>query len=115
MVHRPRRVVPRPELARRINGTFGWIDHRLLRGGHIERLTLEDLGVYVFLTLVADRDGVSWYRIEKIGRPLGLTEDRVVFARDRLVERDLIAFEPFRPSDVNGYYQVLPVPEARHA
>lgn len=115
MVHRPRRVVPRPELVRRINGTFGWIDHRLLRSGHIERLTLEDLGVYVFLVLVADRDGVSWYRIEKIGRPLGLTEDRVVLARDRLVERALIAFEPFRAGDVNGYYQVLPVPEAQRA
>jgi hypothetical protein len=108
-------VVSRPELVRRINGTFGWIDHRLLRGGHIERLTLEDLGVYVFLVLAADRNGVSWYRIEKIGRPLGLTEDRIVFARDRLVERGLVAFEPFRAGDVNGYCQVLPVPEAPRA
>jgi len=42
MVHRPRRIVPRPDVVRRINGSFGWIDHRLLRDKHIERLTLED-------------------------------------------------------------------------
>jgi hypothetical protein len=58
MVHRPKRIVPRPELVRRIAGSFGWLDHRLLRDGHLARLTLEDVGVYVFLVLAADRNGV---------------------------------------------------------
>jgi len=98
-------------LVRRINGSFAWIDHRFLRDGHIERLTLEDVGVYLFLLLAADRNGVSWYRIEKIGRSLGLAESQVVVARRRLEERGLVAFDPFHPGDVNGYCQVLPLPE----
>jgi hypothetical protein len=110
-----KRVVPRPELIRSINGSFAWIDHRFLRDGHIERLTLEDLGVYVFLLLAANRDGVSWYRIEKVGRPLGLGEPDVVRARERLVERGLIAFQPFHPGEVNGFCQVLPLLEKPRA
>lgn len=109
MVHRPKRILPRPDLVRCIDGSFGWIDHRLLRDGHLGRLTLEDLGVYVFLVLAADREGLSYYRVAKIADALALRPDQIVTARERLVERGLIAFEPFRAGDVEGYYQVLPL------
>lgn len=115
MVHRPARFVPQPDHVRRIRGSFAWLDHRLLREGRLERLTLEDLGVYVFLVLAADRDGVSYYNHEKICRALGLEWEEFREARDRLVERDLIAFEPFRLESANGIYQVLPLPEKPHA
>lgn len=115
MVHRPARFVPRPDHVRRIRGSFAWLDHRLLREGHLERLTLEDLGVYVFLVLAADRQGLSYYNQEKICRFLGLSWEEFREARERLVERDLIAFEPFNRGDVNGWYQVLPLPECRNA
>jgi hypothetical protein len=115
MVHRPARFVPRPDSVRCINGSFAWLDHRLLREGHLERLTLEDLGVYVFLALAADKQGVSWYNHEKICRFLGLSWEEFCEARDRLIERDLIAFELFNRGGVDGYYQVLPLPEKPHA
>lgn len=115
MVHRPKRVVPRPDRVRQINGSFGWLDHRLLREGHLQRLTLEDLGVYVFLVLAADRNGSSFYNHEKICLALSLSWDQFKEARDRLIEREFIAFEPFRPGAVNGWYQVLPLPEQPHA
>lgn len=115
MGHRPPRFVPRPDEVRRIRGSFAWLDHRLLRDHHLERLTLEDLGVYVFLVLAADRQGVSYYNHEKICRFLGLSWEEFREARERLVERDLIAFEPFRQGSVDGYYQVLPIPEGAHA
>ncbi len=38
---------------------FGWLDARLWRDGWLEVLTAEDLAVYAFLCLVADRQGVS--------------------------------------------------------
>lgn len=44
-------VVPDPTRIRRIQGSFAWMDHRLLREGHLERMTLTDLAVYVFLIL----------------------------------------------------------------
>jgi hypothetical protein len=110
MVLRRKPKVPRPDRVRRIEGPFGWLDHRLLRQGVLQGLTLEDLGVYVFLVLAADRNGTSWYRKEKICDALGLSWDQFEEARRRLLERGLIAFEPYRPGDVNGVHQVLPLP-----
>jgi hypothetical protein len=110
MVHRPKRAIPRPEDIRKIEGSFAWLDHRLLREGHLQRLTLEDLGVYVFLVLAADRTGCSFYNHEKISLALGLSWEKFQDSRQRLIERDFIAFEPFHPGDADGYYQVLRVP-----
>lgn len=108
------RVVPRPDLVRSVPRGFGWIDHRLRRDGFLGRLTPEDIAVYVFLVLAAGHDGVSWYRKETIAEALGLSWRQVEEARERLVDRELIAFSPFRPADPNGYYQVLRLPEASH-
>lgn len=111
MMHPRKRMIPRPDLVRRIESSFAWIDHRLMRDGHLERLTLEDLGVYLFLVIAADRWGTSWYRKEKICDALGLSWDQFEIARKRLIERRLIAFEPYRPGGVNGVHQVLPIPQ----
>ncbi len=110
-----RRVVPRPDQVRRVPNGFGWIDHRLRRDGFLAELTLEDLALYVFLVLAAGPDGVSWYRKETISAALTLSWEQFELARERLLDRELIAFRPFRPDDPNGYYQVLPLPERSHA
>ena len=70
---------------------------------------LGEMAVYLFLVLTADRQGVSYYRKEHISKTLGLSEEDFHAARDRLIEKRLIAFCPFRPGDVNGYCQVLPL------
>lgn len=111
MAHRFKPKAPQPDRVRRIEGSFAWLDHRLLRHGFLERLTLEDLGVYLFLILAADREGTSWYRKEKICDALGLSWSQFEQARRRLIERGLIAFEPYRAGGVNGVHQVLPLPE----
>src|SRR5512147_808245 len=103
-------VVPEPDRIRRIQGSFAWLDHRLLREGHLERMTLTDLAVYVFLVLVADRTGTSFYRKDVACRKLGIDWGAFEESKDRLLERGLIAFRPFTPRDVDGFYQVLPVP-----
>ena len=61
-------VLPQPERVRALGAAagFGWLDARLIRDGWLEVLTAEDLAVYVFLCLVADRQGVSWYRQDRI-------------------------------------------------
>lgn len=111
MIPRGKPKLPRPDRVQRIEGSFAWLDHRLLRRGFLERLTPADLGVYVFLVLAADREGASWYRKEKICDALGLSWDQFEQARARLIERGLIAFEPYRPGDVNGVHQILPLPD----
>ena len=103
-------VVPDPSRVRRIAGGFGWIDHRLLREGHLERLTFFDIALYLFLVIVANRDGVSWYRKDVISKKVGMDWSQFETAKARLLERGLIAFKPFAPREVDGFYQVLPLP-----
>jgi len=103
-------VVPSPERIRRIRGSFAWLDHRLLREGHLDRLSLVDIAVYLYLVLVADRNGVSFYRKDVISKRLGIDWSQFEESKARLLERGLIAFRPFAPRDVDGFYQILDVP-----
>jgi hypothetical protein len=103
-------IVPAPDRVHRIQGSFAWLDHRLLREGHVERMTLQDLAVYVFLVLAADRTGTSFYRKDVVCRKLGIDWGEFEESKARFLERGLIAFRPFAPNDVDGFYQVLPVP-----
>ena len=100
--------VPRPDRVRRITGSFSWIDHRFIRDGHLEKLTRDEIALYTFLVVVGNRDGVSFYRMEKICELLAYMEwGAFQAARDRLIALGLIAFRPFSPHEPNGFYQVL--------
>ena len=89
---------------RRIAGSFAFIEHRFLRSGFFSVLTHHELLLYVFLVLVADRNGLSYYSYDKICILSKMTLDDYIIARDGLIEKDLIAF--------NGYlFQVLTLPE----
>ena len=109
--HRPV-LVPCVDRVRTLNGvTFGWIDARLWRAGWLEVLSPEAIAVYLFLCLVAERRGVSFYRRDRIGKALGLDVTDIARALSRLVHLGLVAFQPFGPNEVDGYHQVLPVPD----
>jgi len=101
--------LPQPQRVRRIEKSFAWIDHRLLRNGFLPVMTHEDQSLYLFLTLAADRNGVSFYRKEKICDCLGLDFQQFEVAKDRLIGMNLIAFQPYSVLSPNGFYQVLPV------
>ena len=105
----PRYHIPEPQRVRRIAGSFAWIDHRLLRNGLLAVMTHAEQSLYLFLALAADRHGVSFYRQEKIGDLLGLDEQALAVARDRLMELRLLAFAPYSVTSPNGFYQLLPV------
>ena len=101
--------IPQPKRVRRIEKSFAWIDHRLLRSGFLPVMTHQDQSLYLFLALAADRNGVSFYRKEKICECLGLDFQQFEVARDRLIGMNLIAFQPYSILSPNGFYQVLPV------
>jgi len=101
--------IPQPQKIRRIKGSFAWVDHRLLRNGYLSVATHQDLVLYLFLVLAADRNGVSFYRKEKICDTLNLDFRQFEVARDRLIDLKLIAFESYTVLSPNGYYQVLPI------
>jgi len=60
---------------------------------------------YVFLVLVGDRQGLSWYGYDKIMSLLALSLDEYIWARDGLIDKDLIAFD-------GRMFQVLSLPAA---
>lgn len=107
---RPTITIPQPDNVRKIRGSFSWIDHRLIRDGHLEKLSRDEFALYSFLVLVGDQHGVSFYRLEKICRYLGdLDWGDLHRARQGLIDDGLIAFQPFSTHEPNGFYQVLPL------
>jgi len=94
----------RPERIRKITGSFGWIEHRFVREGFLESLHATESLLYFFLSTVADRNGVSYYRQDTIRYLLRIPyEHSLTAAVAELVDRDLIAYS-------NGIYQVLSLP-----
>ena len=93
-----------PVRVRTINGSFAFIEHRFLRDGFWASLEPHQLLLYLFLILVADRNGLSYYSFDKICTLVGLSLDEYIEARNTLIAKDLIAF--------NGHlFQVLSLPE----
>ena len=101
--------IPQHKKIRNIKGSFAWVDHRLMRNGFLQVMTHNDIALYLFLILVADKNGVSFYRKEKICEAVSLDFSQFEIARDRLVNMKLIAFEGYSVLSPNGYYQVLPI------
>jgi len=89
---------------RRIEGSFAFIEHRFLRDGFWSTLDQHQLLLYVFLIIVADRNGLSYYSYDKICTLLKIAVDDYIVARDALIEKDLIGFD-------GHLFQVLSLPD----
>lgn len=83
--------------------TFAFVPHRFLREGFFVSLSPDELRLYFFLLLAADRYGVSFYGYESICSTLEIDPERYLTARNALIERDLVAFDGTR-------FQVLALP-----
>ena len=93
-----------PDRIRKIHGSFAFIEHRFLRDGFWASLDHHELLLYMFLVIVGDRNGISFYSYDKICTLLRVSVDEHVLARDSLIEKDLIAFD-------GKFFQVLSLPE----
>ena len=88
---------------RKIKGSFSFIEHRFLRHGFWASLSHDELLLYFFLILVADRDGLSFYPYDKICSLLTIEVDAYILARNSLIDKDLLAFD-------GTFFQVLSLP-----
>ena len=92
-----------PVRVRQINGGFSFIPHRFVLDGFLAALGQKELLLYLFLVLVSDRNGLSFYSYDTICTLLELSLDEYIASRNSLMDKDLIAF--------NGtLFQVLDLP-----
>lgn len=85
---------------RRVPAQFSWVDQRLVRDRHLDRLDAVAAALYLFLITVADAQGLSWYGDPSTARRLSIDEARLRRARGDLLRAGLLAY-------AKGLYQVL--------
>lgn len=98
-----KKQILKPDRVRRIDGGFSFIPHRFLADGFLTSLSQEEILLYLFLILVSDRHGLSFYSYDSICSLLQITADEYIDARNGLIKKDLIAFD-------GSIFQVLDLP-----
>jgi hypothetical protein len=99
----PDRTPPRPDRLRRIDGGFAFLPNRFLHDGFLASLDHAERSLYLFLVVAGDRNGVSFYAYDRICSALAMRPDDYLAVRDRLIAKDLVAFDGTR-------FQVLSLP-----
>jgi len=85
---------------RKVPTQFSWVDQRLVRERHIDRLSHEACALYLFLLTVADAQGLSFYSDRSLCERLSMTPAGLSQARQALIEYALVAYQ-------SPLYQVL--------
>ena len=89
-----------PERLRKVPPQFSWIDHRLVRENYFLRCDHSAWALYLFLTSVADAQGLSYYSDASLARRLKMDPLVLSASRQQLIQAGVIAFE-------KPLYQVL--------
>lgn len=92
------------ERVRKIHGGFSFVPHRFITGGFLGALGQKELLLYLFLVIVADRHGLSFYGYDRICSLLELSLEEYIQSRDQLMDMDLVASD-------GTIFQVLELPE----
>ena len=82
-----------PDRIRSTPERFSWVDHRLVRDRHFERLSHEAAALYLFLITVADCQGLSYYSAPSLCERLAMDALTLEGARMRLVLAGLVAYK----------------------
>jgi len=89
-----------PERLRKVPPQFSWIDHRLVQENYFLRCDHPAWALYLFLTSVADAEGLSYYSDGSLMRRLKMEALALSASRQQLIQAGLIAYE-------KPLYQVL--------
>ena len=95
-----------PERLRKVPPQFSWIDHRLVREDYFLRCDHPAWALYLFLTSVADAEGLSYYSDASLMRRLKMDPLVLSASRQQLVQAGLIAY-------AKPLYQVLSLEPAQ--
>lgn len=111
--NQPEVPIPEPGSIRKISGSFGWLDARLVHEDWLSRIGPMGTSALSFLAIVGNRQGVSFYGREKMARLMGVGRSELDRSLERLVELELVAHRPWSEHQIDGVWQVLPVPRNR--
>jgi len=89
-----------PERLRKVPPQFSWIDHRLVQENYFIRCEHSAWALYLFLTSVADAQGLSYYSDASLMRRLKMDLLVLSASRQQLIQAGLIAYQ-------KPLYQVL--------
>jgi len=98
------RTIIRPERIRKIEGGFGFIEHRFVHAGYLHDLSKEEILLYFFLAVVSDKFGISFYGTRRSLSLLKLEEGEYYRALAGLEQKDYIVRE-------GNKIQLLSLPE----
>lgn len=89
-----------PQKVRKVPRHFSWLDHRLVHDRHIEQCSHSAATLYLFLVIVSDARGLSYYGDDSIMNRLSMDFTTLEKARENLIHIGLIAWK-------KPLYQVL--------
>ncbi len=105
-----------PQLIRKMPPSFAWVDHRLRTRQFLVDFEPEEFALYFFLSLAADQQGLSCWRLDVIERAMPVFRfHQLRQAREQLFQKRLLAFRAWNLNDPDGTYQLLPVPNVKPA
>lgn len=93
---------------RRWARSYSIVDHQVLHGGYLHRLSHQALALYLFLVVVGDREGRSFYAERTIADILRLTPSEWWGSLQELIKSNLIEYR--RP-----YFWVKDLPVCRQS
>lgn len=73
--------------------SYSIIDHELLHGGYLSHLSHRALALYLFLAVVGDREGKSYYSESSIGSILRIDPGQLCDAANELAQDGLITHQ----------------------
>lgn len=82
-----------PARIRHLPPRFSWLDQRLVRNAHLRQCTRSGQALYLFLAVVSDAQGLSYYSDKSIRTHLGMEQRELELARRDLITHSLMVFE----------------------
>ncbi len=98
-----KKEVIQKDRVRKFPRQFSWVDQKMIRENHFQLCSAKSLGLYLFLVLAGDVNGLSYYSDVGICKKLSLNMTDLSKSRQELINADLLAYK-------QPVYQVLSIP-----
>lgn len=73
--------------------SYSIIDHKLLHGKYLHRLSHNSMVLYLFLAVVSNSNGKNYYAKETVSKILRIPIDMLEYASHELIQEGLIDYE----------------------